>query len=240
MIKAENLSVSFGERKILKNIDLQIPENKITVLLGSNGSGKTTLLKAFAGIIHTEDNQIFNDFTAIFYLPQRPHCPTNITLFDYISLSFFKNSFKWFINFAEKQRITDVLISLNLYEKKDIFVENLSSGEFQMANIALALVSDAACILFDEPTSNMDLINQIKVINVIKDLKSKNITSVVVMHDLNLAALLGDCFIGINKSSEIFSYNKEEFFTPEILNKVFGLNFEVINNEKNYNISVIN
>ncbi|MGN0014190.1 MAG: ATP-binding cassette domain-containing protein, partial [Candidatus Gastranaerophilaceae bacterium] len=163
MIKAENLSVSFGERQIFKILNMIIPKNKITVLLGTNGAGKTTLLKTFAGIIKTKNNQILNSFKEIFYLPQRPHCPSNITLFDYISLSFFKNSFKWFINSVEKQKITDVLISLNLYEKKDIFVEKLSSGEFQLANIALALISNADCILFDEPTSNMDLINQTKV-----------------------------------------------------------------------------
>lgn len=240
MIKAVNLSVSFGERQVLKNLNIQIPENQITVLSGPNGAGKTTLLKTFAGIIPTKDNQISNSFKEIFYLPQRPHCPLNITLFDYISLSFFKNSFKWFINSYEKQKIQDILICLGLYEKRDIFVENLSSGEFQMANIALALISNADCILFDEPTSNMDLINQIKVINIIKDLKSKNITSVVVMHDLNLASKLGDCFIGINQNFEVFSYEKTEFFTPEVLHKIFNLNFEVTNNDEKYNISVIN
>ncbi len=119
-------------------------------------------------------------------------------------------------------------------------IEKLSAGELQKANIALALLSGAELLLLDEPTSNMDLINQMKVLETLRHLKKCNITSLIILHDLNLASNYGDYFIGISAGHKLFSYRKNKFFTKETLKKVYNLEFEIINNEKNIFIQTFN
>lgn len=240
MIKIDNLSLDFDGKVIFKNAQFEIPDNKVTVISGPNGSGKTTLLKIITGSIKPQECSIENTFREFFFLPQKIKYPARITLFDYVSSSFFKNSFKWFLNNEECRKIEKIFKELDIYDLKDVFIENLSSGELQKANIALALLSGADCLLLDEPASNMDLINQIKTLDIIKKLTRKNVTSVLVMHDLNMSLNYGDYFIGLNYKFDIISAEKNDFFTKENLKKIYDLEFDVVKNEKNFYIQFFN
>ncbi len=241
MIKLENLSLTVENNlTIFQNANIEIPKNKITVLVGLNGVGKTTLLKIIAGITKPQHGCVTKNSKELFYLPQRIKYPKGITLSEYIESSFYKKSWKWFLNVGEKQKIKETLELLELSDKKDTLIENLSSGELQKANIALGLVSNADTLLLDEPTSNMDLINQIKVLDILKKLTNKGITCLVVLHDINLGASYGDYFIGLTKSCDVIMKDKAEFFTPEILNKIYGIDFKVINSDKDFHIQIFN
>lgn len=85
----------------------------------------------------------------------------------------------------------------------------------------------------------MDLINQIKILKMLKNLTDKNITSVIIMHDLNLAIKYGDCFIGIGSDYKILQKNSNGFFDIEVLNKLFNMNFKVIKDEDNTYVQII-
>ena len=117
---------------------------------------------------------------------------------------------------------------MELSDKKNVLIDNLSSGELQKANIALGIVSDADVILLDEPTANMDLVNGIKVLEFIKKLTQKGISVVVIMHDINLCMSYGDLFLGFTKNHKIISGEKEKFFTAENLKEIFGIDFKVV------------
>ena len=197
--------------------------------MGKNGTGKSTLLKIITKNIKT-DCKITNDFSHYFYLPQNPYYPNDIALFDYLSLVFFKNNWKWFLNRDEKNKINEVLELVNLSDKKDLCIQKLSGGEIQKANIAIGLLSQSDLFLLDEPASNMDLINQIKIIELLKDLTNKSITSVVIMHDLNLVSNYGDLFFGLGYNNSIISKNRDEFFTRENLKKIYDIDFEILKN----------
>lgn len=186
-------------------------------------------MKIVTGNIKT-NCQVENSFEQFFYLPQNPYYPKDITLFDYLSLVFFKNNWKWFLNTEEKQKISKVLNQTDLYDKKDLYLENLSGGEIQRANIAMGLLTENKLFILDEPSSNMDLINKIKSLEMLKKLTEQNITCVVIMHDLNLVLNYGDYFIGLGYNNSIISEKKDKFFTPEILKKLYGIDFEIINN----------
>lgn len=239
MIKIENLSLTFEDKKIFENISLEIPEKKITVIVGANGTGKTSLLKIIAGLESAVYSDLQNEFKEMFFLPQRLKYPENISLFDYVSSYYFKDGFNWFLSNAAKQQINLILNELELSDRKKIKIEKLSSGELQKANIAMSLISGADCLLLDEPTSNMDLVNQIKILNLVKSLTQKDITILLVMHDLNLAANYGDFFIGINSEKSVVCGNKEEFFNEKNLKNIFGINFKVVKNEENIHVRII-
>lgn len=209
-----------------------MPDNKLSVILGLNGAGKSTLIKIITGNIKTEIHTK-NTFKKVFYLPQNPYYPKGITSFDYLSSVFFKNNWKWFLSKEEKQKIIDVLEKIGLSDKKNINIENLSGGEIQKLNIALGLLSGADLFLLDEPSSNMDLINHIKILKMLKSLTSQNITSVIIMHDLNLALKYGDMFIGITKDKKIVQCGGKEFFSRENLKRIFDIDFKILEDGNN-------
>ena len=157
-----------------------------------------------------------------------------------MSLLFIKIVGNGACHLKKKNKIDEVLSLLDLKDKKNTLIDNLSSGELQKANIALGLVSNADILLLDEPTSNMDLVNQIKVLDIIKKLTTKGITCVIVLHDINLSSSYGDYFIGLTKSGKIFTDFKKEFFTEAILNDIFGISFKVINSDEDFHIQIFN
>lgn len=240
MINIKNLSLKVDKLTIFENADINIPKDKITVLVGPNGVGKTTLLKIISGIIKPQTGSIEKNCKELFYLPQRIKYPSGITLQEYIESSFYKQNWKWFLSKEEKQKIDETLELLELTDRKNTLIDNLSSGELQKANIALGLVSNADVFLLDEPTSNMDLINQIKVLDIIKKLTTKGISCLIVLHDINLSASYGDYFIGLTKRNRIICEEKNKFFTPETLNAIFGINFKVINSDEDFHIQIFN
>ncbi len=240
MINIKNLTLKVDNLILFDNANIAIPKNKITVLVGSNGTGKTTLLKVISGIIKPQKINIEKKYKELFYLPQRIKYPKGITLFEYIESSFYKKSWKWFITDKEKQKIEEAIELLELTQRKNTLIDNLSSGELQKANIALALVANADILLLDEPTSNMDLINQIKVLDILKKLVKNGLTCVIVLHDINLSSSYGDYFIGLGKDNKIIQKEKNEFFTSEILKEIYGINFKVVNNDEDFHVQIFN
>lgn len=248
MIKIENLNFKFDNDVIFQNADIEIPKGKITVILGTNGAGKSTLLKIITKNLKA-DCTIQNTFKNMFYLPQSPYCPKGITTFDYLSFSFFKSGWKWFLDDSEKEKVSRALETVEMLDKKDLNLENLSAGEFQKANIALGLLSCSDLFLLDEPVSNMDLINEIKIFDTLRKLLHKKrgdgVTSVLIMHDINLAANFGDYFIGIKKADscnrgKVIQASKDEFFTKENLKEIYGIDFEILKTNGKFYIQIVN
>ena len=231
MIDIKNLYLKFDDNIFFEDVELSFREHKINVILGPNGAGKTTVLKILTGIIKPD---IISEFgllsKKIFYLPQKISYPKGLDVEEYISSVFFKdNLIKWFLSKEEKAQLDEIIEKLELTDIKNLSMEKLSAGELQKTNIAIGLLSGAEVFFLDEPTSNMDLINQIKILDIIKKLtQQKEITAVVILHDLNLAVSYGDYFIGISKDHKIISKAKEIFFTQDMLKNIYGINFRII------------
>ena len=239
MIRIENLKLNFDEKVIFDDVNIEIPNDKITMIVGPNGTGKTTLLKIITNEIKTNCN-IQNDFKKVFYLPQKLQYPKDLTAFDYLSTALFKNTWKWFLNNEDKKKIFDILEKIELLDRAKVKIENLSAGELQKVNIGLGLLSDADIFLLDEPTSNMDLVNQIKILDMIKELTKSGIASVIIMHDLNLSSSYGDNFIGISQTHKLISAPRNQFFNEDILNEIYNIKFKVVNNEEKFYVQIFN
>lgn len=240
MIRVKNLSLDYDNINFFDNLSFEIPKDKISIIVGPNGTGKTSLMKILAGIIKPKTIDIENSFSDVFYLPQKIKYVKGITLYEYISSIFFKQNWKWHLDKSEKTKIVNVLEELEIIEKQKVMIENLSAGELQKANIALGLISGANLLLLDEPTSNMDLINQIKVLDIIKKLSQKDVTSIVILHDLNLSSSYGDYFLGLNSKKQLYCANKEEFFTEDRLKDIYNMQFKIINNDENIHVQIFN
>lgn len=239
MISISNLSLAFGKKILFDKLNFEIQSGKLTVITGLNGTGKTTLLKVMAGELSVNEAKITSDAKKIFFLSQKVSYPYSITLFDYVLSAFYSNSFKWYSSKAEKEKVKEVLKSLSIFDRKDVLLKNLSSGELQLANLAVALISGADCLLLDEPTSNLDLKNQVMIASILKTLTKKGMTCVMITHDLNLAAEYGDYFAGFSEKGFVQG-EKSDFFTEKNLEKIFGLKFKVEFEDEKINFKIIN
>jgi iron complex transport system ATP-binding protein len=230
VISVKDYQKSFNNKILFTNLNFDIPENKLTIILGLNGSGKTTLLKELA---NPSSPQIKNNYKKTFFLPQKFSYPKEITLFEYLITPYYSNALKWYITKEEEDFVTKILKELNLEQKRDIQISRLSSGELQIANIALSIISGADCLLLDEPVANLDIINQIKILDFLKRLTEINKTCIITIHDLSLAARYGDYFIGLSLKENIIGA-KDIFFEENNLNKIFGIKFKVEREDEEY------
>ena len=246
IINIEKLNYSYGRKEVLKELSLDIDENKLTGIIGPNGCGKSTLAKNIIKYINgkfksfkimdTDIRELTHKKIAqlISYIPQKSIIIPNISVFDYVLLGRFpllKNSWD---NYSEKDyKIVENNISLlNIEELRDRNVETLSGGELQKALLARALAQEAKILLLDEPTSALDLNNAVEFMKILKNISiKKNISVIIIIHDLNLASLFCDSLIILKDGRFIEKGSPKEVINEENIKSVYNLDCKVCYNE---------
>ncbi|MGL4358651.1 ABC transporter ATP-binding protein [Cetobacterium sp.] len=245
-IKVENLSFSYGDRAILKNLKVQIKKGKMTGILGPNGCGKSTFLKNILGYLTPNSGEIiFNGKDTVglskkdkaklvSLVPQKSNLMTNMSVKDFVlmgRLPHLKSSWAGY-TFDDKKKVEDNLNFLGLYKFSERVAVSLSGGEFQRVLLARALTQEPEILLLDEPTSALDLNHAVELLNKVKNLSlEKSLTSVAVLHDLNLAAMFCDELIMMKDGEIKFQGTPLEVLTEENLQAVYNLKSKVIKDE---------
>ena len=246
IINIEKLNYSYGKKEVLKELSLNIDENKLTGIIGPNGCGKSTLAKniiryingkfEYFKIMDIDIRQLSHKKIAqlISYIPQKSTIISNISVFDYVLLGRFpllKNSWD---NYSEKDyEIVENNISLlNIEELRDRNVETLSGGELQKALLARALAQEAKILLLDEPTSALDLNNAVEFMKILKNISiKKEISVIIIIHDLNLASLFCDSLIILKDGKFVEKGSPKEVINEENIKSVYNLDCKVCYNE---------
>ncbi|RRD38219.1 ABC transporter ATP-binding protein [Fusobacterium nucleatum] len=246
IINIEKLNYSYGRKEVLKELSLDIDENKLTGIIGPNGCGKSTLAKNIIKYINgkfesfkimdTDIRELTHKKIAqlISYIPQKSIIIPNISVFDYVLLGRFpllKNSWD---NYSEQDyEIVEKNINLlNIRELKDRNIETLSGGELQKALLARALAQEAKILLLDEPTSALDLNNAVEFMKILKNISmKKEISVIIIIHDLNLASLFCDSLIILKDGRFIEKGSPKEVINEENIKSVYNLDCKVCYNE---------
>lgn len=215
-------------------------------VLGTNGVGKSTLLKCLnrilkprAGTVLIEKDEVLKLTRTelaqrMGYVAQKNES-NRITVFDTVLLGR-KPYIKWEVSRKDLDIVSEILDLLELRDHSLRYLDELSGGELQKVVIARALAQEPELLLLDEPTSNLDLKNQLEVVGIIKKIvKEKQIAAIVTMHDLNLALRFADKFL-LLKNGCIFAAGGEEVMTPENIESVYSIPVMV---EKLGNVSVV-
>jgi len=206
MLKIQNLCVSYSSRQVLTNINLEINKGEIVALLGPNGSGKSTLLRSISGILSPGHGniriagQFINTLRAaerarwISVVPQNAPLPPAFTAWETVLLGRTP-----YINFLGQISARDENVARCALEKVDALnladrcMGELSGGEQQRVLLARALAQSAPILLLDEPTTYLDLQHQLSLLNLVHKLaQEEELTVVIALHDLNLAARYAD------------------------------------------------
>ncbi|GAA0241898.1 amino acid ABC transporter ATP-binding protein [Metaclostridioides mangenotii] len=241
MISIKNLDKSFGNIKVLKNIDLKIAKGEIVVIIGPSGSGKSTLLRCMnllevptGGQIVFEGQNIVDKKADIDKTRQKigmvfqsfnlfPHK----SIIDNIKLAPVK--LKKMTNKEATDKAEYLLTRVGLLDKKDAYPSQLSGGQKQRIAIARALAMEPDLMLFDEPTSALDPEMVGEVLDVIKELAEEGMTMAIVTHEMGFAKEVADRVIFIDEGKILEDGSPEEVFnnpknerTKDFLRKVIS------------------
>lgn len=233
-----NLRFSYGSHEVIKDISFTANACEMIAVLGVNGAGKSTLLKCINKINRHDAGEILIDKTSIDrmsdteltkhigYVAQ--NCEfSDSTVFDSVLLGR-KPFIKWDVTAGDLKIVQSVLNMLSLEEYAMRNVLQLSGGERQKIAIARALAQQTPILLFDEPTSNLDLKNQLEVLQIIKTIvKEHNLTAIVSIHDLNLALRYADKFLAM-RDGRVFGFGGSETVTAKMIQSVYGVEADVI------------
>ena len=236
-ISVKNLTVAYENNTIIEDMSLSIPKGKISIIIGANGCGKSTLLKTIARINKPKTGDIFinnknikkvkekNIAKEVAFLPQGPVCPDGLTVRELVAFGRFPHQ-KMIggLNSYDKERIDWAIRETGLSEFADREVANLSGGQRQRAWIAMTLAQETEIIMLDEPTTYLDMSYQLEVLEVLEKLnKEKNITVVIVLHELNNACRFADNIIGLKKGKIICEGKPLEVINKENLKTIYGI-----------------
>ncbi|BCV21663.1 ABC transporter ATP-binding protein [Moorella sp. Hama-1] len=233
ILAVDGVEFSYNSHAVLQDIEFTLARGEFLAILGNNGAGKSTLLKCLNKILKPRRGTILiagenilklNQLEVarrIGYVAQR-YESGRVTVFDAVLLGR-KPHIKWDVTPADLEIVHRVLRLLGLEEFSLRYLDELSGGEQQKVIIARALAQEPAVLLLDEPTSNLDLKNQLEVLRTVQNaVREQNLAAVVVMHDLNLALRFADKFL-LLKNSTIFACGGLEVMTPANLAAVYGV-----------------
>lgn len=240
-ITAEALTVGYGEAPIIRDLDVSFPADRVTTIIGPNGCGKSTLLKSlcrvlpYQGTVRLDGTDVAGMRGAqrarrMTMLPQSPQAPEGITVTDLVSRGRHPHQ-SWLRQWSPEDEgaVDRALAMTRLSEHARRPLHALSGGQQQRAWIAMMLAQDTPTLLLDEPTTYLDLAYSIELLRLVRSLREdQNRTVVMVLHDLNLAVRYSDHLVAMNKGKIRAEGAPEEIMTPQLLEDVFGLQAQVI------------
>ena len=234
MIEAKNLFTSYGKKEVLKDVSLTFDKGLFTAIAGPNGCGKTTLLKTIMGITKIKSGCIFADCKnislysekelsrKIAYLPQGRKIPDMTVKSLVLHGRFPHTNFTGIYKSSDHQAAFDAMEKLSLLPFADLTIASLSGGMRQNVFIAMALCQDTDYILLDEPTTYLDISNQIKLMMLLKKLAAEGKGIIAVLHDLPLALSFSDK-IAVMEDGRITAYDTpEKVYASGVIKNVFG------------------
>ncbi len=245
-IQANSIDINLNNRSILKDVSLSIEQGEILSVIGPNGAGKSTLLKSLAGDIKPNSGQISYDAKNIRDINIQERAFTRSVMSQLQAIAF---------DFKVKEIIEMGWVSRgeSLYasEFEDAVIEvvakcgveslinrnfnTLSGGEQRRVHFARTLLqlwrpsnsTDPKYLLLDEPTANLDLTYEVKLLNIVKKASLEGTGVMLVLHDLNLAAKFSDKIALLNKGSIVKTGTPKEVLSSDILSGIYDIDIKV-------------
>ncbi|MBU5228257.1 amino acid ABC transporter ATP-binding protein [Clostridium senegalense] len=230
MLQINNLNKSFGENKVLKNVNLNIKKGEVVTIVGPSGTGKSTLLRCINFLERAESGKMtFKDSKIDFESPNKSQILDirKRTAMVFQSYNLFKNktaienimepltTVRKISKVEAKEIAINTLKKVGLYDKKDAYPSKLSGGQQQRIAIGRALAVQPEIILMDEPTSALDPELVYEVLEVIKSLAKEHVTMIIVTHEMNFAREVSDKIIFMENGNIVEEGSPQDLFNKE-------------------------
>ncbi|MER5985882.1 ABC transporter ATP-binding protein [Streptomyces sp. NPDC001787] len=240
-LAARGVTVGYGGRTVIDDLDVEIPPGVITTIIGPNGCGKSTLLRTLTRLLKPAGGAVVLDGEDIAglrtrdvakklgLLPQAPVAPEGLTVADLVARGRHPHQ-SWLRQWSSDDAdvVERALAMTGVSELADRPVDSLSGGQRQRVWISMTLAQGTDLLLLDEPTTYLDLAHAVDVLDLVDDLHESGRTVVMVLHDLNLAARYSDNLIVMRDGRILEQGHPRDVITTELLREAFGLRAEVI------------
>jgi iron complex transport system ATP-binding protein len=236
-LSIEGVDCFYDSAKILENVRFSVKTGTFLGILGPNGSGKTTLLKSISRVLKPRKGMILLDDTDVYKMksrevakhmavvPQDSSIAFSFTVLDVVLMGRTPH-----LSRLETESAKDLAIAKKAMEYTKTWylakrpVTELSGGEKQRVIIARALTQEPKILLLDEPTSHLDISNQLEILDLLKQLcTEKKLLIISVFHDFNLAARYCDSIIMLKQGKIVATGKSMETLTSKIIKNVFGI-----------------
>ena len=235
-ISTQDLSYEIEGNTLLDGVTMHADSGQLVGLIGPNGAGKSTLLRTISGILKSRNGTVRLDgsditelstremATALALVPQIAPYTYGFTSIELVLMGRYPHLGRFQIEGREDDRIArDAMALTETEEFADRTLDTLSGGERQRVFVARALAQQPRVLLMDEPTANLDVLHQLKVLDLVRQLVNDGLTAVAAIHDLNMAARYCDKLVLLNNGQLLAEGSPEEVLTPETIESAFGV-----------------
>ncbi|MEV0358834.1 ABC transporter ATP-binding protein [Nocardia sp. NPDC050697] len=241
-LTAEAVTLGYGDRVIVKGLNLEIAPGVVTTVIGPNGCGKSTLLRSLGRLLRPSAGRVVLDGKAISamrtrdvarivgMLPQTPIAPEGLTVADLVARGRHPHQ-SWIQQWSagDEDAVAAALAQTGIADLADRPLDELSGGQRQRAWISMALAQGTDILLLDEPTTYLDLAHSLEVLDLVDRLHADfGRTVVMVLHDLNLAIRYSDRLVVMAAGRIVAQGAPAAIVTPELLREVFRLEATVL------------
>ncbi|MEU7025116.1 ABC transporter ATP-binding protein [Streptomyces sp. NPDC015232] len=241
-LRTRGLTLAYEERTVVHELDLAIPDGRVTVIVGPNACGKSTTLRALGRLLRPQGGAVLLDgeelaklptkhvARKIGLLPQTPVAPEAITVGDLVARGRQPHQAWWKQWSEEDERaVVDAMARTDVTALAERSVDELSGGQRQRVWIAMALAQETDLLLLDEPTTYLDIAHQVEVLDLVRRLnRARGRTVVLVLHDLNQAARYADHLVAMKSGRVVAEGAPSEVVTADLVHDVFGLDAVVV------------
>jgi iron complex transport system ATP-binding protein len=241
-LSAQQVTLGYGDRAVVSELDLSVPDERVTAIVGPNACGKSTLLRGLARLLRPTSGAVLLDGEVIHrqstrhvartlgLLPQNPVAPEGVTVVDLVGRGRHPHQSRfrrW--SGTDQRAVAEALELTDTTELADRVVDELSGGQRQRVWIAMALAQGTDLLLLDEPTTYLDIAHQVEMLDLLADLNHRRGTTVVmVLHDLNLSARYAHHLVVLKAGRIVAEGTPAEVVTEEAVHDAFGLASRVI------------
>lgn len=241
MIILSNISKSFSETEVIKEVSSEFHKGKVTSIIGPNGAGKSTLLSMACRLMNLDSGEVWVDgceltnwnskelAKRLSVLRQSNTLTMRFTVRELVSFGRFPYS-GGVLNIEDEKIIDRSIVYLDLQDIEHCYLDELSGGQRQLAFIAMVIAQDTDYIFLDEPLNNLDIKHSLQIMQTLQRLAHELDKSVVVViHDINFAACYSDYIIALKAGKIVASGSVEEVIDEAVLADVYETSFNVIN-----------
>jgi iron complex transport system ATP-binding protein len=241
-LAASGVTLGYGADPVVRGLSTDVPDRRISVVVGANACGKSTLLRGLARLLRPTSGTVLLDGHAIAtlpsrrvaqtlgLLPQNPVTPDGVTVVDLVGRGRHPHQGmfqRW--SREDERAVTEALELTDTLGLADRLVDELSGGQRQRVWIAMALAQQTDLLLLDEPTTYLDVAHQVEVLDLLADLnQARGTTIVMVLHDLNLAARYADHLVAMTEGRIHAEGSPAAVITEDCVREVFGMECRVV------------
>ena len=251
VIEIKNLTIGYGERHVVSDVNASIHEGEIVGIIGRNGAGKSTLLKTIRGLLPKHSGELtylgkkleeYNEkelACKVAYLQQHVEVGFGYTGQDIVLAGRYPYM-KWYESESEadKQLALDCMDYTGTLELADKPVTEVSGGQKQRILLAKVLAQQTPILFLDEPTTGLDMVYQEEIFRFAKELAQMGKTILMVVHELNFAAKYCSRILLLGEGKLLADAPPEKAFTEELLSRAYDADIQVTRNPLNNNLEI--